>query len=448
MDRETTPNSVDGAPPTQVLVVDDSAAQRTLMARALSSAGYRVVTASDPEAALDLACDPTIRIVVSDWSMPGMDGPEFCARFRHLRGEDHAYFVLVTSDGDRDTKVKGLDSGADDFVTRPIDWIELRARLRAGERMLAVQDVLRRRTCQARTALGELRRIHEAIQRAFLPPETLRYDGAELALRLVTHGKVGGDLVGHFPISDHEVAIYSIDVSGHGIASALVTGRLASLLSSRTDQQNVAFTTWPTGVSMASTPDRVMHKLNDIMIEELRGEIYFTALMAYVNLRDGRVRLCQAGHPHPFVRRADGRVERLGEGGPPIGLLDGPAFEMCETTLGPGDLLMAYSDGLIEAEDPAGAQFGEEGVVRTLSSCKAEEGAEILGEMERALGRHAGGREFEDDLSMILFRFDRGTRGARPGARLARAVPTAPDAAAGGLPGESCRSSTPAPALK
>jgi sigma-B regulation protein RsbU (phosphoserine phosphatase) len=412
------PPAVAATQETRVLVVDDSAAQRILMARALTAAGYHVVTAADPEAALELACDPTIRIVVSDWSMPGMDGPEFCARFRHLRGEDHAYFVLVTSDGDRDTRVKGLDSGADDFVTRPVDWIELRARMRAGVRMLAVQDVLRRRTREARTALAELSRIHEeierdlvdaqAIQRAFLPPATVSLKGGELALRLVTCGKVGGDLVGHFPISDHEVAIYSIDVSGHGIASALVTGRLASLLSNRVSQQNVAFTAWPTGVTMAATPDRVMRKLNDIMISELRGEIYFTALLAYVDLRSGRVRLCQAGHPHPLVRRANGAVERLGQGGPPIGLLDGPVFEMCEASLGPGDLLLAYSDGLIEAEDRSGAQFGEDGVARTLAAGDAQHAPAILDAMERALEQHAGGAGLEDDLSMILFRLDPG----------------------------------------
>jgi sigma-B regulation protein RsbU (phosphoserine phosphatase) len=433
----------DAPPRPRVLVLDDSLTQRTLMARALTAAGYDVTAAADPARALELARDPSIRIVVSDWRMPGMDGPEFCRRFRRMRGEDHAYIVLVTADGHRDTKVKGLDSGADDFVTRPVDWIELRARLRAGERMLEVQAGMQRRTREARDALAQLRRIHieierdledaRSIQRAMLPPRVLRTEGALVALRLETSGKIGGDLVGYFPLNDHEIALYAIDVSGHGIASALVTGRLAGLLSSRVPGQNVAFTTWPTGISMAAAPDAVMHKLNALMLPELQGEIYFTALLAYVDLRSGRVRFCQAGHPHPLIRRADGRVERLGAGGPPVGLLEEAEFEMGEARLAPGDLLLACSDGLMEAEGAEGALFGEEGVARALAAADPRDGAAVLGELGAAVSDHAAGRGPGDDLSMIMLRFDR----AAASARLLSGGPEG--AAGGGVAGSAVR---------
>ncbi|MCK0168760.1 fused response regulator/phosphatase [Jannaschia sp. S6380] len=393
--------------------MDDSAAQRDLLTALLTRMGLDVVTVSDAAQALFICMmddGADIRLILSDWQMPGMDGPDFCRSFRKLARDDYAYIILMTSETDRGAKARGLEAGADDFVTRPIDLTELRARINTGRRILDMQEALQHRNHEVRTTLDDLRAIQDAtdrdlaearkLQRAFLP-EPHRWMGAsELSLRLITSGQIGGDLVGYFPISDDEIGLYSLDVSGHGIASALLTGRLAGLFSWTSRRANIAFRRDGRGVH---GPEEVMARLNALMLEEMTSDIYFTAVLAYADTRTGRVRFCQAGHPHPLVRRTTGRVERVGDGGPPVGLLPDIRFDCVETLLAPGDAFLAYSDGLTECADTWGDMLEEEGLMALVSDMPAETEAAV-DSIEAALQAHSGINGFEDDISMLLLR--------------------------------------------
>jgi sigma-B regulation protein RsbU (phosphoserine phosphatase) len=397
-----------------ILVVDDSDAQRRLLATVLARTGMDVLAAASAEAALGLCAGPDggrIRIVVSDWQMPGMDGPEFCAAFRALRGEQFAYFILVTSRTDSRAKTAGLKAGADDFVTRPVDIQELRARIETGRRILYMHETLEHRNHEIETSNRILRTLQAEIdrdlaearklQRAFLPPAEARFGASELSLRLLPCRQVGGDLVGWFALSDREVALFALDVSGHGIASALMTGRLAGLFSDRPGSRNVAF---PPDDGPPDPPEAVMARLNHLVLDQFATDIYFTAALAYVDLRDGRVRLCQAGHPHPMIRRADGGVDLLGQGGPPVGLLPGIAFHAVEDRLLPGDVLLTYSDGVTECVDTWGEMLDEEGLIAFIEGT-TDSPTGLIDRIEAGLRGHAGLHGFDDDISMIALRF-------------------------------------------
>ncbi|WP_298428775.1 PP2C family protein-serine/threonine phosphatase [uncultured Jannaschia sp.] len=408
----------------RVLVVDDSASQRALLSRILAGLDLDVVTAPDAGCALHILMSDEaaeIRMILSDWQMPGMDGPDLCRAVRELARDRYAYFILMTSETNRGMKARGLEAGADDFVTRPVDMAELRARITTGRRILRMQEELIARNREVRSALDDLRALHDGIQRdlaearklqrAFLAPRHHTVDGAELSLRLVTSGQIGGDLVGHFAIDATRIGLISIDVSGHGIASALLTGRLAGLFSWRSRWRNIAF---PDPNGPPASPEVVMDTLNEFMLQELTSDIYFTAVLAYVDLRTGRVRLCQAGHPHPLIRRAGGHVERVGAGGPPVGLIPGATFECIEARLAPGDSFLAYSDGLTECVDAEGRMLDEEGLMAILAeiSGPTEDGVE---QVTDGLNAHAGGVAFDDDISMLLLRFDGAAAGAGTG---------------------------------
>lgn len=111
-----------------------------MLALQLSRWGYDVVeAATGPEA---LALSGTADVVLSGWVLPGMSGPEFCRAFRAAGRERYGYFVLLTSRSGKEDVADGLDCGADDFLTKPVSAAELRARLRAGERILGMQDEL------------------------------------------------------------------------------------------------------------------------------------------------------------------------------------------------------------------------------------------------------------------------------------------------------------------
>ena len=122
-----------------VLVVDDSRAHRRLLAKTLSKWGYETIEAEDGEQALALCATTTVDIIVSDWMMPGMSGAEFCRKFRARHSESSVYFILLTAQTEKETLAEGLESGADDFLSKPFNSVELRARLQAGERLVSAQ---------------------------------------------------------------------------------------------------------------------------------------------------------------------------------------------------------------------------------------------------------------------------------------------------------------------
>ena len=395
----------------KVLVVDDSRAQRHLMSATLKRAGYRVIGAGTAEEALEHLGDPEIRLIVSDWGMPGMDGPEFCAALRAME-RPYSYFILITSKSDRSEKARGLDAGADDFVTRPINWHELRSRIRAGERILDMQEELREKTRVVEATLSELRTIHYAmeqdlvearkLQMSLMPPEYRDLGAVGIASKLLTCGHVGGDLVGSFPVSHTKLGIYSIDVSGHGIASALMTGRLSALFSATEQHRNIAFSRQTDGSMAADAPEQVVARLNNLMLDDLDTDIYFTCILAYLDLETGALDFCQAGHPHPLVSTLDGQVITIGDGGPPVGLIRGLSFEKSAAQLNPGDRLVLFSDGCTECTDPEGNMLGEDGLASLLRAHAMMPTPKLLHQLEQDLRNFTQNRDFEDDVSMII----------------------------------------------
>ena len=136
--RVSLPDSREPAARRRILVVDDSTPQRRVLAKLLRGWGYGVVEAASGAEALDIVVRSDIDIILSDWVMPGMSGVEFCRSFRALERRRYGYFVLLTSKSGKEDVALGLDSGADDFLTKPVNGDELRARLLAGERIVGM----------------------------------------------------------------------------------------------------------------------------------------------------------------------------------------------------------------------------------------------------------------------------------------------------------------------
>ena len=130
------------APARTVLVVDDSRLQRKILQASLKRWGYRILEAESGQRALQICETTQPDMVISDWMMPGMDGLEFCKAFRAMKRDSYGYFILLTSKSEKDEVAQGLDNGADDFLTKPVNPSELRARLNAGERILSMEREL------------------------------------------------------------------------------------------------------------------------------------------------------------------------------------------------------------------------------------------------------------------------------------------------------------------
>ncbi|HGG64816.1 MAG TPA: response regulator, partial [Rhodobacteraceae bacterium] len=351
-----------------------------------------------------------------DWMMPGMNGLEFCIAFRELAQDNYGYFILLTSKSEKDEVAHGLDVGADDFLTKPVNASELRARIRAGERLQKMQRELTEKNRLVTDALAEIQCLYDIIDRDLIEAKKLQqslvkeryrdFGAAEVSLLLRSSGHVGGDLVGFFPVSDTQIGLYSIDVSGHGITSALMTARLAGFLSGSTPDQNLALRQDDSGGYTARSPAVVAEHLNRIVLEEMETEHYFTLLLAHIDLTTGVVTATQAGHPHPAIQRANGAVEYCGTGGLPVGLIPGADFEDFQMTLNAGDRLLLMSDGITECPDETGKMLEEDGVTDLLNRNANVRGNRFLETLMWDLTQYAGDQDFPDDISAVLLEFN------------------------------------------
>ena len=121
----------------KILAVEDDAVARAVLKKALENLGHEVLLAADGEAAMALLQEQPVRVVVSDWMMPLVDGLELCRRIRRRVGSEYVYFILVTArDASADNQTEAADAGVDDFLTKPLDVSELWTRLRVAERIL------------------------------------------------------------------------------------------------------------------------------------------------------------------------------------------------------------------------------------------------------------------------------------------------------------------------
>ncbi|MGH1464025.1 MAG: SpoIIE family protein phosphatase [Cognatishimia sp.] len=399
-----------------VLLVDDSRLQRRILSAQLAHDGYEVVEACSGQEALEICNARSPDLVLSDWMMPKMDGLEFCKAFRALPSEKYGYFIHLTSKSEKDEVVKGLENGADDFLIKPINAHELRARISAGERILRMQRQLTQKNQVISETLSELQRVHDLLDHDLIEAKKLQQSlvrnrhvtvgSSQVSLMLHSSGHVGGDLVGHFPIDKHRIGLFAFDVSGHGVSSALMTARLAGLLSSSSPERNVAMRPTSDGTYAPLPPAEVIAYLNGQFLDEIETELYFTMMLAVVDLRSGKVVLSQAGHPHPMVQRGDGSLEQRGPGGLPVGLIEQAKFEDFEIYLRPGDRLLILSDGVIECPNPDGVMLDEEGLERIVSKLKAQSGEAFLESFIWYLQEYSGAKGFPDDISGVLFEYE------------------------------------------
>lgn len=392
------------------MVVDDNPQQRQQLRNQLTRSDYEVVEAASAAEALELCRMRSPDFILSDWLMTGMTGPELCRAVRALPGEGYIYFILLTSKAGPDDIAFGLESGADDFLTIPITPAELLARLRAAERIMQLKDQSQQANRQLTRALESLRKVQAAMERdlnearrlqqGLIGDRQARFGQFSVSNILRPAGHVGGDLTGSFAINARRFGVFAIDVSGHGVAAALLTARLATQFSASLDQNAVLFID-DYGLYESRPPAVLARYLNHLMLADLRTDSYFTMVYAVIDQVTGEVRMVQAGHPHPLVQRADGGIEVLGRGGLPIGVVEHAEYEEITLQLRPGDRLLIASDGLWDATDQTGRMLGLDGLGTIMKTNSATTGIGLVEAMVWSVLAYAGGKQ-DDDMSAVL----------------------------------------------
>ncbi len=236
-----------------------------------------------------------------------------------------------------------------------------------------------------------------AIQKTMLPQSDVCFPGLDSAWSYRPSQIVGGDWFSLFALDGDRVAACLVDVSGHGVAPALIATSLANALRS-----GGAIWESPDPGEPFATPEQVLARLeNDYPLE--RFNMFFTIICLVLHLPSGRLLYANAGHPPPLLLRADGAMERLEAGGPMIGI--GLPQEGAQISLNEGDALLLFTDGCIEHHDEQGVQFGMEGMEKALAASGGSGAQAVVTRLEEALQAHGAEWEPEDDLTLICLRY-------------------------------------------
>jgi sigma-B regulation protein RsbU (phosphoserine phosphatase) len=256
---------------------------------------------------------------------------------------------------------------------------------RMAEELAAQQD---RRVQQERLhkELEMCRRIQEEL----LPGASVRFSFGEAEGVSIPAREVGGDFFNYFPVRAEQAAILVGDVSGKGVAAALLMANLQATLSARL----------PLEADLVRLAEGLDHEIG----KGRPSTMYLTLFVAVVDGGSGLVRYVNAGHNPPVVLRAEGATESLLPTGRPLGLYPGGGYEEGRTVLGPGDALFLYTDGLVEAEDHRGEAFGSRKLEALLVGERRSSPTGLLARVEESLHHHRGGQEAADDATMVLFR--------------------------------------------
>ncbi len=389
----------------RILVVDDEKEARTLLGKTLTRLDHKVVEATSGIEAWDILEREGISFVISDWMMPRMNGLELCRRVRAAKFENYIYFILLTAKDNKNELIEGMKAGADDFIVKPFNAGELDVRIRAGERVLRLERELQERNKKLIYAYDKIRSDLEAaanMQKSLLPVSATTISSLRFDWIFCPCSFVAGDIFGLFELHENHVGFYLLDVAGHGVPAAMQSVTLNKLLSSIASKNNM----WHRYTSNANncdltSPSMVIRELNRRFQSDDAMQ-YFTMVYGVTDVRDGRTKLVQAGHPSPLYQEKEGKVTLLGMGGLPVGMLPHVEHEEHEFYFGPGDRLFLYCDGITECHNGKSTdQFSVERLVRLVEGWRSLPLKELMKGIEQKLRLWRGSEEFEDDITLL-----------------------------------------------
>lgn len=390
----------------RILVVEDTLLARTMLERSLRKWGYQVDSVSNISDAIQIIKQGTIQIVITDWIMPGGDGPTLCREIRALDLTNYTYIILVTSLEGSESATKGLEAGADDFIHKPVQLDELHARIRAGERVLALEKALNDRNAELQRAQDLINRDLETaakMQASLLPVSSTKYLNVTIDWLFRPSSVVSGDIFNFFRLDETHVGFYSLDVAGHGVSSAMMSFNLFKLLN--TEMQRGSPLKRPMETHpfyRLVSPSDVMVQLNSQFQTNPETWLYFTMIYGVIDTIAHRIEICQAGHPNPIYIANGESASFIGDGGFPIGITEAAKYENIVINYRTGDRLIIYSDGITECLNSNDEMFGVHRLLDFFQKNKTLPIQEIVQALSEQMSIWRGGKPYEDDISMLI----------------------------------------------
>jgi sigma-B regulation protein RsbU (phosphoserine phosphatase) len=367
-----------------ILVVDDSPVNLRLVVRTLEGRGYRLLAAKNGRAALDIARRVRPDLILLDVMMPEMDGFEVCRALKADPATRDAIVVFLSALGEVTDKVTGLELGASDYITKPIQAEEVIARVANH----VARQQLEREVRNSRDRLQKELASAGAMQRGILPARLPSGGGAIFSAYYRTSLYAGGDYYDVLRLPDGQFGIIVADVSGHGAPAAIVMAMIRA-----------AVHAFP---GFACAPSEMVRYLNRHFEFLWESPMFATALCALLDPRERMLTVACAGHPPPLLL-SGGKVCALPvKSTIPVLMMDLPIVPEMRQELKPGDRVLFYTDGVTERHDPNDDMYDMPRLIESLERCADQTPDEQIASIVRDLEAFGRDREPDDDQTLLL----------------------------------------------
>lgn len=367
--------------PPLILIVDDNPANLDILQARLGANNYDIITAMDGEAGLNMAREKQPDLILLDIMMPKMDGLEVC---KHLKTDSSLPFmpiIMVTAKSDSKDVVAGLEAGGDEYLTKPVDHAALIARVKSMLRIKNLHDTVVEQSAQLKIQLETATKI----QSLFWPEIPALEKGHHIWAVSIPAAYVGGDFYDVIPLSDESLLIYVADVCGKGVPAALVMAALSTKIRSEARFQNDV--------------DKLLYAVNNSTYKLASEEGFFaTIVLVRYWPQSGKMKLSIGGHLQPLwiVEGAIGDLPKIN--GVSLGVAPDVHFEKKEILLSPGESVILFTDGIIEARNKNNELLGNDRLVDAIKNLNGPPWGEKL----LNLVRHwQGNSPVSDDLTIL-----------------------------------------------
>ncbi|OIP88864.1 MAG: hypothetical protein AUK55_15485 [Syntrophobacteraceae bacterium CG2_30_61_12] len=385
--------------PGTILIVDDSMVNRKLLSKTLAGLGHEIIEARDGKEALERSFELLPDLILLDIIMPEIEGFEVCSALKADERTADIPIIFLSARSEVKDKIKGLEIGAVDYITKPFDRGEVLARVQNQLKIRALTKDLMEK--QAR--LDEDLKAAAGIQGSLLPRKLPDVENLEMVWKFTPCEMIGGDIFNVLRLDESHLGFYILDVSGHGVPSAMVTVSVSQMFQTHSGSLVKRQKGNPPFYEIVQ-PRHVLQQL-DREYPLDRFDKYFTIVYAVLNVHTGHLSYSNAAHPCPVLLHADGTLELLDKGGTIIGLDGAVPFEEGELDLHRGDKLFLYTDGLTEYQNDEGGFFGQDRFHDLLASLRDRSLSVILDRVYEAMTQFGNRVKLQDDVSILGIEF-------------------------------------------
>ena len=394
----------------KILIAEDERITRRKIQRHLEKWEHEVIAVEDGAIAWNILQEQEIPIVITDWVMPEMDGLALVRKIRSKVNAHYTYIILLTSKSEKVDIVEGMEAGADDFLSKPFDQNELNVRLRAGIRIIELEQNLDQRNQELLSANTRMKNDLDAaasLQQSLLPTSLPDIAGIKVAWGYQPCDELAGDILNVIPLDEQHIGIYVADVSGHGVPAALLSvtinrimdaekGRTTLLM--RQDVQNEE--------GKIVTPAEVAAKLNNQFQMAKLNQKYFTLCYGVLNIDTLELQYVPAGHPPIIKISQDGEVEQLPGRNFAIGWFPDITYEQQVVQLKKGDRIYLYSDGIPEAMNTESELFTNERLLNFLLQKREQSLKQSVAALIDTILEWSPSGQPKDDISILAIEIE------------------------------------------